>query len=417
MHQIQLKRFKQGNLIKDISAFILLFFGIIGYVLLLISLYLPWRSIITLDMNNGTWVSHIYYFDFLGNNFTTISLLIESIFGLIIIFGLVLNWGRRKLHTLPSLITFGILVLPRRIFELLLFLIIFKYDGYGSAIPEYFVLDYWDGIGFYINLTATIFFIVMIIFAILGYKLFNIKHETSRVNFEKENSIITFSSLLILFCNSLHPYFYSHYVILIPISISLLLTTFVKDVYSRNIIIPISMVLLGIELYLSDLQYTEYVNMTLRQFFLLEIVFGLILLGLLLFGKGTKIRNNNQTNLSIPYKRIRILNPIFLLKLFNGILVILLVSCLMVWTFSNYNSLTFNTWMILNNFPQVVIFLWVLAPSLMIIIVYSFIQGRKNRKLLAYNRKLGVSYVFFYVYFIGVLIYTYLNFYIFLYRQ
>lgn len=412
MH-IQWKRHNEVNLVENIIVIIALFLGIIGQIILILSLFFPWRLYCVCHISNGCWFDKLSFSLLFSNEFYPLSYLIEIVFGLMITIGLFLIWWRKRIQLFSSLIVIGIMILPSRIFILLLFFV--KYDfTFGHFIIsswEYYLKDSWGDIGAYMNLTATIFLIIMVGLSILGLILSKNKINKSRVYDVKGISVVCLCSLLVI-----SPVFLSNYSwveegrsFFILITIPLLLTTFIKDTYSRKIIIPIFMMILGIELLLPELLRLAIFD--LSHFFIINASLALIILGLLMFNNNrSKFKLKDQLNLVSHNKRIRILNPIFLLKFLSGIYIILLLSCLVDWFF-------IEEWLVLKDNPQAIIFLWVLSPSLMLVIFSSLIQGIKNRRLETHIRKPEMNYMFLYIYFIGVLMYVYLIFYVFFYSS
>lgn len=418
---IHWKRFDKSNIVEDIISIIALFLGIIGQIFLILSYYFPWGSTYTCDMNNGCWTDRISFssFFFYGSVYMGISFLIESVFWLMITIGLALIWWRKQLQIFSSLITIGILILPIKGFFLLLFFI--KYQGQfcWNMIPEYFVRGCWNDFGVYMNLTAIILNILMVGLSILGLVLRKKEKDISRGYDVKGISIVSFCSFLVV-----SPVFFSNYsysesgrlyphIFFIIISITLLLTNFIKDKHSRNIIIPLFITILGIGLFLPLLPLLQFPEhhypLNLGQFFIIQTSFVLIILGLLLFNNGSNFKLKDQKNLVSHRKRNRIFNLIFLVKLLSGAIIILLVYCLETL----FSSDSYNNYLVLKNNPQAIIFLGVLTPFLMTAILYSLIHGTKDKRLEAHNRNVAINLLFPYVYFIGVLTYIYIVFYVF----
>ena len=422
---ISLKSIIRNNakLIKRVIIITTLILGITGYLLSIISLYFPWGSTITKSLNGGRWQTNFYFNDFFGHRFIVNSVYIDGMFGIMILIGLVIIWWKNNTQVFSSFITLGVLSIPVRFFYTLVFFVRYSKGICGSVIPEYNVIGCWTELGAYVNLTATIFFLFMGGLSILGFILFRNEVLKQRVFDVKGNSIIyvcalSLISLVFFSTYSFHESgdFYPH-IVLILITVVILVSSFIKDIFSRNIIIPSYLMVLGIELILPEIlrfQYPElYGNyFSLKAFFILETSLVLFISGLLLYGNGSTLKSQPPL---ISLRKERILNVMFLSKLLRVGIIILLGYCLIGWL---YNGIYWNFHFIIGNLilktnPQAIIFLGVLAPLLLLTIFRLFTHGVRFRKINAQNRKSGTKYIFLFVYFIGVLRYIYIIFYVF----
>lgn len=406
------KRIKRVQFVEQTIAITALLLGVIGQMLLILSLFFPWRSNYSCDLNKGCYYSKISFSYFFYGEFNSLSFLIESVFGLMITIGLFIIWWRKQTQIFSSLITLGILILPVKIFVLLLFFIKFGDRFSYNMIPEIFVRDCWNDIGAYMNLTATIFLIIMVGISILGLFLRKNKKNTSRVYDIKDISAICLFSLLVITPSffewvSVFPHIY-----IILIAITLLLTSFIRDDFSRNTIIPLFIMILGIEIlvpYLPFLQHPSNYEFRFNIFLMLQTAIILIVSGQLLFKNGSMFKSKALHEVGSHDKRIRILNPLILLKFLSGIIVILLVYCLGGWFLSETSGRN----LVLKINPQRTIFLGILAPLLLLTILYSSIYVLRNKRLIAYNRKSGINFIFPFIYFVVLVMYIYILFYVF----
>ena len=264
--QTQHEKYYNSNLVERFNKVIIiaiLLLGVLGHLFTIISLNFPWITLLMGSFDGRSWLEHNYFPNsfYFGINFSlTNSYPIESVFGLIITIGLVLIWWKKPIRIFSSIITLGVLILPSRIINLLIILVRNRCSLSVSAIPEFFLFGCWVRSGAFINLSATIFLILMVGLSFLGLALQNNKNNKVKVVDVRGVSIVSFCSLLPLVPLTLPLYFDSYYSphILILITVSLLLTTFIKDFYSRNFIIPLYLTILGVELFLTEKEFRYF---------------------------------------------------------------------------------------------------------------------------------------------------------------